>query len=259
MIVDLHNHTILCKHAQGSIDDFIQTAIKNNIAVFGFSDHAPMNFDEKHRMSFSEMHTYEKSVLEAKEKYKDQIQILLAYEVDFLDGFMDESVLKAKVDYLIGSVHFINQWGFDNPEFIGGYQHKNIDKIWEEYFEIIRLMAKSNLFDIVGHIDLIKIFNFLPKKEIKMIAHDAIKEIKKSNMVVELNSAGFRKPIQELYPSMDIIELLAEYDIPITFSSDAHHVEHINYKKNEAMELARGFGYKKCAVFENRERKMVNF
>ncbi|MDX1808759.1 MAG: histidinol-phosphatase [Sulfurospirillaceae bacterium] len=259
MIVDLHNHTVLCKHAEGSIEEYVQAAIKNNIAVFGFSDHAPMKFDQKHRMNFEDMSSYEKSVLDIKEKYKDQIQILLAYEVDFVNGLIDESVLKSKVDYLIGSVHFIDKWGFDNPEFIGEYKHRNIDKIWEEYFEAIRLMAKSNLFDIVGHIDLIKIFNFLPKKEIKLIAHDAIKEIKKSNMVVELNSAGFRKPIQELYPSMDIFELLAEYDIPITFSSDAHKVEHINYKKEEAMQIARELGYKKCAIFENREIKMVNF
>jgi len=259
MIVDMHNHTTLCNHAQGSIDDFVQTAIKNRIDVFGFSDHAPMNFDEKYRMRFDQMAHYEAKVLEAKKRYQDKIKILLAYEVDFLEGLIDFRVLEANVDYLIGSVHFINHWGFDNPKFIGGYKDRNIDEIWEAYFEAIKQMAQSRLFDIVGHIDLIKIFNFLPKKEIKLIAQEAIKEIKKADMVVEFNSAGYRKPIRELYPSTEIIELLAEYDIPITFSSDAHQIDQINYKKNEAMALAKCYGYKKCAIFENRVRKMVKF
>ncbi len=259
MIVDLHNHTTLCNHATGSIDDFVQTAIEKKIDIFGFSDHAPMKFDEKYRMNLSDMKNYEKDILRVKKKYEKDIKILLGYEVDFLKGLIDERVTSAKVDYLIGSVHFLNKWGFDNPEFIGEYENKDIDKIWEEYFEAIENMAKRNLFDIVGHIDLIKVFKFLPKKDIKLIAKNAIKEIKKSNMVVELNSAGLRKPINEIYPSADIMELLVEFDVPITFSSDAHKVEDINYKKDEMLELAKKFGYKKCAIFKDRERIMVNF
>jgi histidinol-phosphatase (PHP family) len=78
-------------------------------------------------------------------------------------------------------------------------------------------------------------------------------------MVVEINSAGLRKPIKEIYPSSDIMELLAQYDIPITFSSDAHKTQEINYKKNEVTQYAKSFGYKKCAVFRNKDIKMVNF
>ncbi len=259
MSVDLHNHTTLCNHATGTSREYIEKAIENNIDYFGFSDHAPMNFDMKYRMKFEDMKDYENSILALKEEYKEYINILLAYEVDFLDGFIDQRVLNAKVDYLIGSVHFIDKWGFDNPEFIGHYKHKNIDKIWEEYFEAISMMAKSNLFDIVGHIDLIKIFNFLPKKDIKSIANTAIKEIKKAGMVVELNVAGLRKPIKEIYPSSDIMELLCEYDVPITFSSDAHKPEQVGFKQNQLYELARKYNYTKCAAFVNRDIIMVNF
>ncbi len=164
MNVDLHNHTSLCNHATGSIEEYVLKAIKEKIKYFGFADHAPMKFDKKYRMSFDDMPIYEKDVLYMKEKYQKEIDILLAYEVDYLDGYIDERVLNRDVDYLIGSVHFIDKWGFDNPEFIGQYKNKDIDKIWEEYFEAIGDMAKTNLFNIVGHIDLIKVFNFLPKK-----------------------------------------------------------------------------------------------
>ena len=55
-------------------------------------------------------------------------------------------------------------WGFDNPEFIGVYESKDIDTIWEEYFDTIKSMAKLDFFDIVGHLDLIKVFKFYQKR-----------------------------------------------------------------------------------------------
>ncbi|WP_458699775.1 histidinol-phosphatase [Sulfurospirillum sp. 1307] len=259
MSVDLHNHTTRCNHATGTTHQYIQEAIKHKIKYFGFSDHAPMDFDPKYRMPFSQMAEYEKEILHVKELYKNDINILLAYEVDFLEGYIDNRVINANVDYLIGSVHFIGKWGFDNPEFIGEYKNKDIDKIWEEYFEAIKELAKSRLFHIVGHIDLIKVFNFLPKKDIKIIAQDAIKEIKKSGMSVEINAAGFRKPINEAYPSKAIMELLSEYDIPITFGSDAHDPKQVGFKKEEIHALAKEFGYSKCSVYINKDHQLINF
>jgi len=259
MIADLHNHTKLCNHATGEMNEYVQEAIKKDIKYFGFSDHAPMEFDKKYRMSFNDMTKYEDDVKALKKEYKNDIEILLGYEVDFLPGFMDKKVLKADVDYLIGSVHFLNGWGFDNPEFIGEYKNKDIDKIWEEYFEAIKSLAKSGLFDIVGHIDLIKVFNYLPKKEIKLIAKDAIKAIKEANMTVELNMAGYKKPIGELYPGRDILELIKEYDIPITFGSDAHKPDEICKYEDRLLDAIKEFDFKKCAIFKKRDRELINF
>ncbi len=258
MIVDLHNHTILCNHASGSIEAYVQKAIEQKIDIFGFSDHAPTTLDT-YRMRFDEMEFYENDILHVKREYASEITILLGYEVDFLEGFIDPRVLKRTVDYFIGSVHYLGQWGFDNPEFIGEYQNRDIDTIWEDYFGAIEAMADKRLFDIVGHIDLMKVFNFLPKKDIRLLAKNAIKAIKKADMVVEINAAGFRKPINEAYPSSALMEMLAESDIPITFGSDAHTPEHIGFKREESVALAQRYGYKKCATFESRERIMVNF
>ena len=259
MIIDLHNHTTLCNHAEGTMEEYIRQAIAKGINTFGFSDHAPMNFDQAWRMKFSEMESYEKDVVHLKEKYRNDITILMAYEVDFLEGYIDENVLKRPVDYFIGSVHYLGNWGFDNPEYIGGYHNQDIDEIWERYFNAIEQLANSRLFDIVGHLDLIKVFKFLPKKDVKSLALPAIKAIKKADMAVELNAAGYRKPIQEPYPSHPLMELLAEHDIPITFGSDAHSIEQVGYMQTELRQYASNYGYKKCATFEKRERKMVNF
>ncbi len=258
--VDLHNHTYLCNHATGTMEEYVLKAIEKKIDVFGFSEHAPMDFDKEYRMPFEKKEFYESSILSLKEKYKNDIEILLAYEIDFMQNtpMMDE-ILNSKVDYLIGSVHFLDGWGFDNPEFIGGYENRDINKIWQDYFDTIEQMAKSQLFDIVGHLDLIKIFKFLPNKDIKTIALKAMKTIKKSNMVLEINTAGIRKPIAEAYPSKELLELSFELDVPITFSSDAHSIEQIGYKYEEVVKLAKSIGYKKCIYFKNRDKIFTTF
>lgn len=259
--VDLHNHTTLCNHATGTTEEYIQRAIELKIDIFGFSEHAPMNFDEKYRLQLKDKEFYENDILSLKEKYKKDINILLGYEVDYLKGnYILPEIINSNVDYLIGSVHFINDgWGFDNPEFIGQYKNKNINTIWEDYFEAITNMAKSNMFNIVGHLDLIKVFKFLPTKEIKSIVKDALIQIKKSNMVVEINSAGYRKPIAEQYPSKELLELCYELNIPITFSSDAHSVDQVGLNYNRATSLAKEVGYTKCNYFQQKEMIETSF
>lgn len=266
MRVDLHNHTTLCNHAEGTMEEYVKKAIEMKIDVFGFSEHAPMDFDPKYRMNLALKDFYENEVKDLKEKYKNYIEILLAYEVDFMQNrtlILDE-ILNSKVDYLIGSVHFIQEknndlWGFDNPEFIGKYKEKNIDDIWTDYFTAIEEMAKSNYFDIVGHFDLIKVFKYLPNKDIRLIAKDALLAIKKSGMVLEVNAAGLRKPISEPYPSRNLLEMAYEMNIPITFSSDAHAVEQIGFKYEEIIQLVKEIGYSKCITFRDRDKQLVSF
>jgi len=130
MRIDLHNHTSRCNHAEGTIDEYIERAIELGIDIYGFSEHAPMDFDSHYRLDFDEMQDYTNDILNLKKKYQNEIEILLGYEVDYLKGHMDERVLNANVDYLIGSVHFLDKWGFDNPEFIGGWESRNIVRRW---------------------------------------------------------------------------------------------------------------------------------
>lgn len=259
MKVDLHNHTTLCNHAEGELSLYIEAAISKGINKYGVSDHAPMDFDPKYRMSFEQMDEYRNMVKDVQKKYQEQIDVLFAYEVDYLPGKMDKRVLDADVDYLIGSAHFIDKWGFDNPEFIGRYEGSDIDTIWQEYFDLIRDMAQTGYFDIVGHLDLIKVFKFMPKNDITKIAEEALQAIKKADMVLELNVAGYRKPCAEPYPSKALLKRAFSLNIPITFSSDAHKPEQVGLYREEIEEFARSVGYTQCAYFKNRKRFMVDF
>ena len=259
MKIDLHNHTVLCNHAEGTVDEYIQRAIKLGITIYGFSEHAPMDFDEGYRLGFDEMASYRQEILDAKVRYKDQIDIRVGYEVDWLPGHMDERVLNAEVDFLIGSVHFINKWGFDNPAFIGGWKDKEVDDIWQLYFEAMTAMAESGKFDIVGHFDLIKVFGYLPRGNIQRLAYKALQAIKASDMALEINSAGLRKPIGQLYPSISLLREAYALDIPITFGSDAHSPPQVGAGLEEAYTMAISVGYKQAVTFKKREKEMVNF
>ena len=265
MRVDLHNHTTLCNHATGSMEEYIKKAIELKIDVYGFSCHGPMEFEKKYRMDIEQCENYENDIKNLAVKYKDKIEILSAYEVDYMldESYILDEICKANIDYLIGSVHFLSNqksvWGFDNPANIDQYTKMSVDKIYEDYFELIYLLAKCKKFDIVGHLDLIKIFKFKPKKDIKQIAKNALLQIKKSNMTIELNSAGFRKPIAQQYPSNEILDLAYELDIPITFSSDAHAIEHIGQNYDKCVLAAKNSGYNKCAIYRKRDRVLVDF
>lgn len=259
MRVDLHNHTTRCNHAEGTIDEYLETAIERGIDAFGFSCHAPMEFNPEFRMALSEMRDYESDVLLAKERFKGRIDVLLGYEVDFLENYMLDEVLNANCDYLIGSVHFLNGWGFDNPESIFEYVRKDIDDIWFGYFLAIEQLAKCGKFDIVGHMDIIKIFNYYPKGDIRTFVEKALRAIKQSNMVIEINASGLRKPVGEQYPSREILELAYSMSIPITFGSDAHKPDHVAESRLQMETLAREIGYSQCAMFNKRDRYFIDF
>jgi histidinol-phosphatase (PHP family) len=78
-------------------------------------------------------------------------------------------------------------------------------------------------------------------------------------MVLEINTAGLRKPIGELYPSKQLLEEAYAMDIPITFGSDAHAVEQIGFKYEEAIAVAKSIGYTQAVTFKGREKELINF
>jgi len=253
MLVDMHNHTSLCNHASGTPENYILNAIKKKIQVYGFSEHAPMEFDPKYRMKYEELDLYEKNIKFLAEKYKDQIDIKTGYEVDFIEGKTNINIINRDVDYFIGSVHFVNEWGFDNPKFIGNYKNYDIDELYSLYFLAIEKLAKSKLFNSVGHLDLIKIFNKRAKKDIRILAKNALKAIKKYSLVVEINTAGLRKPVNEQYPSEYLLQEIYEQNIDITLSSDAHSEKDVGMGLEFARDLAKKIGFTRVAYWNKKD------
>lgn len=259
MKTDLHNHTFYCNHAEGTMDEYVLRAIELGYNIFGFADHAPLDYDQGYRMSVEQMDEYEKTVRKLAKDYLDKIDILLGYEVDYLPGFMVDEVFERDVDYFIGAVHFLDNWGFDNPQFMSGYQDRDPDQTWNEFFLRVEALAQSGHFDIIAHLDLLKVFNFLPTSDIAQMATRALEAIRDNNLVIEINAAGIRKPIAEQYPTQGILDKAFKMGIPITFSSDSHKLEQIGFSRQKIENAARKAGYTKCAVFKKRQINMVEF
>ena len=263
---DLHNHTKRCNHAVGECREYVEMAISRGISAFGFSCHAPMNHDRDYRMGLDEIDDYMNEIRALREEYKGRIDIKLAFEADFIDNKpqMTEARIIAlrescEVDYLIGSVHSLNEWGFDNPAYIGDYDGKDIDSIWREYLRSIANMAQSGHFDIVGHFDLLKIFNNRPSPAVAGEILRTLEAIKDNDMALEINSAGLDKPIAEIYPSEAILSLAHKMEIPISFGSDAHAPQKVGIYKDKMIALARKVGYKKAVSFTKGERESYAF
>jgi len=263
MLVDYHTHNKLCKHADGTLEEYVQHAITLGLKEIGLSDHSPMpnDWDIEVRMYEEQFwNEYKPTVLALQEKYKNQIQIKFALEGDFFPGtetWVREFFSQNEFDYVIGSVHYLGEWGFDNPLYVGKFDEVDIDEVYVSYYDHIKRSAQSKLFDIVGHCDLVKKFGHRPTKNLEEILRETFKVVKESGMAVEINTSGLRKPVKEVYPSEQILRIVAEYNIPLTLGSDAHTPSDVGGDFDIARQLVEKYGKGKISLYSKRERSEV--
>ncbi len=255
--VDYHIHTPLCGHADGTPEDFAEAAIAANVAEIGFSDHAPL--PEPLRagitMSTDEIENYLTLVQDAKERYAGRLSVKIGLEVDYPlhASFPRWYFSDPRFDYLIGSCHFIDGWGFDNPDHAAEFDRRDVNAVYRRYFEILRNLVQSNLFNIIGHIDLVKKFGHRATGN----CSDAIRAIFSplpENVAVEINTSGLRKPVREMYPSREILGVLFERNVPVTLGSDSHTPCEVGYEFYQALSAIKDAGYRKISGFVKRKR-----
>ena len=132
-----------------------------------------------------------------------------------------------QLDFVLGSVHFLRgDWAFDHAGEEAEFRRRDIDKVYADYYARIRAMATSGLVDCMAHLDLVKIFGFRPTTDLDDLLEAVLSEIQGANLAMELSTAGWRKPVGELYPSDEIIRRAMTKGIPFTTASDGHsHVQ----------------------------------
>jgi histidinol-phosphatase (PHP family) len=164
-----------------------------------------------------------------------------------------------KLDFVLGSVHFLGRADqmFDTvPDGATQFEGRDVDAIYADYFRRVREMAATGLIDCLAHLDLVKIHGHRPGVEIGAIVNETLDFIRARNLAIELSTAGWRKPVNELYPSDRIIELAMERGIPFTTASDAHsHVQLGENYPSLAQKMA-AFGVRQISIFENHQRVM---
>ncbi|MFW9900374.1 MAG: histidinol-phosphatase HisJ [Candidatus Thorarchaeota archaeon] len=283
VLEDWHTHNELCRHAEGTIQDYIKRAIEMKLDLIGISDHFPYEYLEnsslsikevpyqEYAMRLDEVDLYLSSIEKLKIKYDNKIQIRTAFEIDYFRSH-EESLRKYfentldKLDYVLGSVHILHGksklFAFDDRRFLSMYkEYENIDSIYLEYYKKLQYMIKSKKFnfDILSHFDLPKKYN---KRAInkELVMNEAIKTLelaKKADLTIEINTGGLRKEVHEQYPSEEIIKEMFNLDIPVLLGSDSHHPDDLGYEFNAMLELLRKIGYNKLAHFVRRKREFI--
>ena len=257
MRTDYHIHTPLCRHAVGAPCDYVLAAQAAGLAEIGFADHNPMatQFDDW-RMAPGELGKYVELITEVRGEFPNY-PIRLGLECDYIVGFeghIRSLAEQADWDYLIGSVHYIMPgWDVDNPKHLKRFMSHPVEDVWSLYFETYTKMIEQKLFDFYAHPDLPKKFGLRPKGDLALFYKTTIEALADCGGVLELNTAGLRKEVKEIYPSKQFLELVRAKNIPIVINSDSHDPSEVAYEFDQAYALAKEVGFKTVTRFEKRK------
>ncbi|WP_027338922.1 histidinol-phosphatase HisJ family protein [Halonatronum saccharophilum] len=251
MLVDYHTHPLGHMDREitkDNIREFLESGIEKGIKEIGFTDH------NRYYKSFNF-----KLIEEVAGEYPD-IQVKKGIEMDYTPGKEEEieKFLKQfELDYVIGSIHYIGDWMFDHPDYKDEYDNWDIKELYKEYFNYVKGAAESGLFNILGHLDLIKVFGFKVEGDISDIITPILEVIAQEDLTIEINTNGMNKPAKEFYPSRQILELAYGLGIKVTTSSDAHNAQRVGENLTKVRELLLDIGYKEVATFKEKNRIMV--
>lgn len=162
-----------------------------------------------------------------------------------------------KLDFVLGSVHFLDRADqmFDSvPDGAAQFEGRNIDAMYVDYFRRVRDMAGTGLVDCLAHLDLIKIHGHRSSAEVASLVNETLEFIRARDLAIELSTAGWRKPVNELYPSNPVIELAIEKEIPFTTASDAHSHVQLGENFSRLAHKISDLGIRQICIFEKHRR-----
>jgi histidinol-phosphatase (PHP family) len=189
---------------------------------------------------------------------REETDLRLGIEADFVPGREDRmaNLLDARDwDYVIGSVHFLREAAVDHEDYDIWLQARDAEQVWRGYFETLAEAARSGLFDVLAHPDLVKVWGRRrprPEGDPRRFYEVAVEAIAESGIAVEVSTAGLRKPVGEIYPAPAFLELCLQAGCAIALSSDAHRPQDVGAGYEQALELLERLGVDELCVFERR-------
>jgi histidinol-phosphatase (PHP family) len=193
---------------------------------------------------------------------REQTDLRLGIEADFVPGREDRmaTLLESQEwDYVIGSVHFLRDHSIDTEEYSVWAAGESPERVWRRYFATVAEAARSGLYDIMAHADLVKVWGPRaprPEGDLRRYYEPAVEAFAEAGVAIELSTAGWRKPVGEQYPAAALLELAVEAGCAIALSSDAHTPDELGFEYERAVELLEQVGVREIAVFERRARRL---
>ncbi len=250
---DYHTHPQghrVQKYTQALLQPWADSARKSGLKDIAFTDHdryyAGIDFGEIDRL---------------REQNPDlQIRAGIELDNDPLHSAAGRNWIEKhweKLDFVLGSVHFLDRVDqmFDSvPEGSVQFEGRNIDAIYADYFRRVRDIANTGIIDCLAHLDLIKIHGHRSTADVASLVDETLEFIQERGLAIELSTAGWRKPVNELYPQDTVIESALAKGIPFTTASDAHsHVQLAENFSRLATKTAH-LGICQISIFEKHKR-----
>ncbi|MGB9680403.1 MAG: histidinol-phosphatase [Thermoanaerobacteraceae bacterium] len=271
MASDYHVHIERGPYSLDWLKRFVDTAYTKGLSEIGISEHG-YRFDEGYEAFGSDGFRGEWIKKYKGQKISDYVNLIekaksaglpvkLGIEADYIPGKEEElrKFLKPySWDYVIGSVHWLDEWGIDLEESLEEWQFFDVDSIYLEYFNTVKNMAQTGMFDFIGHIDLVKIFGYRAKPHTFSRIKLTMEKIADTGIAVEVSTAGLRKPVREIYPSVEIMEMIREFNMPVLVNSDAHTPEDVGRDFDKAYEYIKSFGINTLYYFNKRNKIPYN-
>ncbi len=266
MLQNYHIHTTLCGHAEGALEDYIIAAIQAGLDEIGISDHSPLFINPQFSLPIrelcmkpEELQSYVDMVHRMQDLYSGKISIKLGIEADYTPenmSFFDHAA-HIDFDYIIGSIHFIDGWGFDQAPYAQRFDSINLYEFYRKYVQSLEEMAVSGLFDIIGHLDIPKRFGQQPDDTVA-VYRSALDAIAKNGCAVEINTSGiYTSRYHEQYPGEQLIIEIVQRGIPWVTGTDAHTPDHIARGLDEVRQILKRNGVTELAVYSQRTRTMA--
>lgn len=260
---DIHLHT-WHSHGQAATEAMFLAARIRRLSVIGFSEHSPRPAGYGYPADYqdkliSQFALYTQEVLAIAERAAlNGITVLLGMEADFIPGqesFVAGLCRSYPFEYVIGGLHFQGDWGFDySADDWAALPQERRFAIYAQYYRDLALMCQTRLFNVAAHPDLVKLFTvedfraWLDTDEAPPLITSALTAMKDNGVIMEVSSAGLRKPCREVYPGPRIMALAASMELPISFGSDAHCANTPAYGFAALARYAASFGYTHCHV-----------
>lgn len=264
ILSNYHTHTPYCDGRE-SCRSMTEAAFASGYRCLGFSPHAPLPLVSDWNMDEADMEAYRAEARSLREEYRGRMEILLGYEMDFIEGLRGpassfwEGVEK---DYSIGSVHYLRAPDgslstVDDKApvveaFLRGPYSSDAKRLVLDYWRALAAMIAQGGFDILGHFDLVKkhasrlgLFSG-GEPWYREAAMECAEAAARSGVVVEVNTGGIaRGSLDECYPSPWMLREMRVLGIRMTVDSDAHESGHLAYAPRGYAAL-REAGYREC-------------
>ncbi|MBT3376385.1 MAG: histidinol-phosphatase [Lentisphaerae bacterium] len=259
-----HNHTTW-SDGTASIEAMLVAAQEAGLGEIGISDHYVLtpyaDEDLDWAMPRAGLDDYVAEMLKAAANV--DITVRLGVEVDYFPETFEaaiERVGQYPLDYLIGGVHFANDFPIDcHASFWGPLDQAQVDGVYRLYWERVLELVETGACDIMAHLDLPKKFAFPPSVRFDEAAARAIDAIARVGMVAEINTNGWNKPCEASYPDAALLRRCYQAGVPVVISADAHETGAVGQYFQRAARLLQDVGYGETVRFSERKRSSVPF